>query len=85
MNSISDDDLAPVQLLDYGIEGADGGYDNEVADNEGSLSCSSNEQVLTNGALSTLQREVPFSSQPENYGIVSFIKAKTIIKVHHAE
>ena len=37
------------------------------------------------GAIPGQNWEVPFHSHPENYGIESFIKTKTIIKVHYAK
>ena len=85
MNPTPDDDLGLEQLLHYGVEGIVNNYDNEIADNDRPTFCSSTEDILTDDVLSALQREVPFYSYPENYGIENFIKAKTIIKVHYAE
>ena len=83
MNCTPDDVAGPEQLLHYGFEV--GGNDNKIADNNSPIFCSSTEEVLTDGVLSALQRKVPVQSNPDNYGIASFIKAKTIIKVHYAE
>ena len=85
MNSTLDDDLNSEQLLHYGVERIVDGNDNGIADNDRPIFCSSTAEVFTEGVLSTLQREVPFQSHPENYGIENFIKAKTIIKEHYAE
>ena len=85
MNSTPDGDLGPEQLMHYGVERVAGGDDHEIADNDGPIFCSSAEEVLTDGVLSALQREEPFQSHSENFGIGSFIKAKTIIKVNYAE
>ena len=85
INSTADGDLGPEQLLNYGVEGVVGGDDNEIAENDGPNFCSSTEEVLTEGVLSGLQKEVPFQSHPENYGIGSFINSKTIIKVNYAK
>ena len=85
MNSTPDGDLGPEQLMHYGVERVVGGDDHEIADNAGLIFCSSAEEVLTDGVLSALQREEPFQSHPKNFGIGSFIKAKTIIKVNYAE
>ena len=60
--------------------------DNEIADNNSrSVFCSYTEEILTDGVLSVLQREVTFQSHLENYRIRSFIKAKTIMKILYAE
>ena len=83
MNCTPDDVAGPEQLLHYGFEV--GANDNKIADNNGPIFCLSTEEVLTDGVLSALQRKVPVQSNPDNYGIASFIKAKTIIKVHYAE
>ena len=85
MNPTPDDDLGPEQALHYGVEGIVDSCDNEIADNDRPIFCSSTEEILTGDVLSALQREVPLQSYPENYGIGNFIKAKTIIKVHYAE
>ena len=85
MNSTPDGDLGHEQLMHYGFERVVGGNDHEIADNADSIFCSSAEEVLTDGVLSALQREKPFQSHPENFGIGIFIKAKTIVKVNHAE
>ena len=82
MNSTLDDDVNPEQLLHYNVERIVDGNDNEIADNDHPILCSSNAEILTNHVLSKLQREVPFQSHPEDYGIESFIKAKIIIKEH---
>ena len=60
MNSTPDGDLGPDQLLCYGVERAVGSDDNGTADNDSPIFCSSTEEVLTDGVLSGLQREVPF-------------------------
>ena len=75
--STPDGDLRPEQLLHYGAERVVGGDDNEIADNDDPIFCSS--------TFVHLQGEVPFQSHQENYRIGSFIKAKTIIKVNSAE
>ena len=85
MNSTPDGDQGPEQLMHYGVERVVGGDDHEIADNAGLIFYSSAEEVLTDGVLSALQREKPFQSHLENFGIGSFIKAKTIIKVNYAE
>ena len=85
VNSTPDDDLEPEQLMHDGVEGVVGGDDHEIADNDCPIFCSSAEEVLADGVLSALQREEPFQSHPENFGIGNFIKAKTIIKVNYAE
>ena len=86
MNSAPDDDLRPGQLLHDGVEGIVDSNDNEIANNDRPIFCSSIEEILTDDVLSALQREVPFQPYLENYEIGSFIKAKTIIiKVHYAE
>ena len=85
MNSTPDGDLRPEQLLHYGVERVVDGDHNEIAGNASPIFCSSTEEVLTDGVLSALQREVPFQSHLQNYGIGNFIKAKTIIKVNYAE
>ena len=85
MNSTLDSDGGPQQLMNYSVERVVVGDDHEIADNDGPIFCSSAEEVLTDGVLSALQREKPFQSHPENFGIGSFIKAKTIIKVNYAE
>ena len=85
MNSTSDDDLGPEQLLHYGVEGIVDSDDNEIGDNDRPIFCSSTEEILTDDVLSALQREVPFQPHRDNYGNGSFIRAKTIIKVHYAE
>ena len=85
MNSTPDGDLGPEQLMHYCVGRVVGDDDHEIADNAGPIFCSSAEEVLTDGVLSALQREKPFQSHPENFGIGSFIKAKTIIKVNYAE
>ena len=60
--------------------------DNEIADNNSRpVFCSYTEEILTDGVLSVLQREVTFQSHLENYRIRSFIKAKTIMKILYAE
>ena len=46
MNSTPDGDLGPEQLLHYGVERAVGGDDNEIADNDGPIFCSSSEEAL---------------------------------------
>ena len=85
INSTADGDLGPEQLLHYGVEGVVGGDDNEIAENDGPIFCSSTKEVLTEGVLSGLQKEVPFQSHPEIYGIGSFINPKTIIKLNYAK
>ena len=85
INSTSDDDVGPEQLLHYGVEGVIGSNENETANTEDPIFCSSSEEVITDGVLSGLQREVSFQSHPEYYGTGRFIKAKTLIKVHYAE
>ena len=79
------DDLNTEQLLHYAVQGIVDGNDNKIADHDRPIFCSSTAEVLSEGVLSTLQREVPFQLHPENYRIESFIKAKTIIKEHYAE
>ena len=85
MNSTSDDDLGPEILIHYSVEGIVDGDGNEVSDNYRPIFCWSTEEILIliDGILSVSQREMPFYSHTENYGIGSFIKAKTIIKVHY--
>ena len=85
INSTLDDDLNPEQLLHYSIEGIVDGNGDEMAENDCPMFLSSTAEVLTEGVLSTLQREVPFQSHLENYGTENFIKAKTSIKEHYAE
>ena len=60
MNSTPDSDLGPEQLLCYGVERVVGSDDNETVDNDSPIFCSPTEEVLTDGVLSGLQREVPF-------------------------
>ena len=85
INSTLGDDLNPEQLLHYGVEGIVDSIGNEIADNDRPIFCSSAAEVITEGVLSTLQREVSFQSHPENCLIESFIKAKITIKEHYAE
>ena len=77
MNSTPDGEQGPEQLMHYGVERVVGRDDHEIADNDGLIFCSSTEEVLKDGVLSALQREVPFQSHPENFGKGSFIKASS--------
>ena len=65
MNSTLHDDLGPVKLLHYGVEGTVDSNDNETADNNRPIFCSSSEEILTDSVLSTLQRDVLFQSHPD--------------------
>ena len=85
MISTPDGDQGPEQLMHYGVERVVGGDDHEIADNGDPIFFSFTEEVLTDDVLSALQREEPFQSHQEDFGIGSFIKAKTNIKVNYAE
>ena len=54
MNSTTDGDLGPEQLMHYGVERVIGSDDHEIADNADPIFCSSAEEVLTDGVLSAL-------------------------------
>ena len=78
LNSTYDDDMGLVQLLHCGVERVVDGDDNEIADNDCSIFCSPNKEILTRDVLSTLQKKVSFQSHPEYYGTRSFIRTKII-------
>ena len=60
LNSTYDDDMGLVQLLHCGVERVVDGDDNEIADNDCSIFCSPNKEILTRDVLSTLQKKSVF-------------------------